>query len=114
MSQDLGAVGGICSRSEGSRLAWGAFWVKEMVGCAVTAEISESSRLKLNAQFSVLTVHFTVHTERCRGEVPAVIQCTMYLTLHSFSLKLCSATIDLKTKKIYGLNNRPDVAGAVL
>ena len=25
---------------------------------------------------------------------------TMYLTLHSFSLKLCSATIDLKTKFI--------------
>ena len=24
-------------------------------------------------------------------------QCTMYLTLHSFSLKLCSATLDLKT-----------------
>ena len=26
----------------------------------------------------------------------AVVQCTMYLTLHSFSLKLCSAPIDLK------------------
>ena len=25
------------------------------------------------------------------------VQCTMYLTLHTFSLKLCSATIDLKT-----------------
>ena len=25
------------------------------------------------------------------------VQCTMHLTLHSFSLKLCSATIDLKT-----------------
>ena len=26
----------------------------------------------------------------------SLLQCTMYLTLHSFSLKLCSATIDLK------------------
>ena len=26
-----------------------------------------------------------------------VLHCTIYLTLHSFSLKLCSATIDFKT-----------------
>ena len=28
--------------------------------------------------------------------VNLILQCTMYLTLYSFSLKLCSATIDLK------------------
>ena len=29
-----------------------------------------------------------------------IVHCTMYLTLHSFSLKLCSATFDLKTRCI--------------
>ena len=31
------------------------------------------------------------------------VQCTMYLTLHSFSPKLCSATIDLKHITVFCL-----------
>ena len=35
------------------------------------------------------------------------VKCTMYYTLHSFSLKLCSATIDLKTQcSVKKFNNK--------
>ena len=32
------------------------------------------------------------------------VQITIYLTLHSFSLKLCSVTIDLKQSEVYSEN----------
>ena len=38
------------------------------------------------------------HCSMCLHIVQCTVQCAMYLTLHSFSLKLCSATIDLKTQ----------------
>ena len=34
---------------------------------------------------------------QCSAFQRSAVQCIMYLTLHSFSLKLCSTTIDLKT-----------------
>ena len=51
--------------------------------------------LLIAVQCIVYSVQCTEYSVRC------TVRCTMYLTLHSFSLKLCSATIDLKQCKVY-------------
>ena len=67
---------------------------------SLTKVSTSGSKKKWNHAFllpcgGLLAVHELVYGRDKDRTLMA--HCTMYLTLHSFSLKLCSATIDVKT-----------------
>ena len=50
----------------------------------------------------VIMLHYQLDTVYCifYTKSSIAVHCIMYLSLHSFSLKLCSATIDLNIARI--------------